>query len=150
MRSAVAFFLFLITSSCYADVFKCTEDNKTIYSDVPCSTAGRKLRFMAGNSGFETSDSVRDAIKENSLGIDPDASTPPECKFKYFVYGDEKGKTLAKAAKAECVRNLALKAKKRADEMTTEAYKMWNDHWSTTAAMRQSAVNASVQANSRR
>ena len=73
--------------------------------------------------------------------------TPPECKFRYFTLGDDKGKVLAANAKQECLRNKALKAAGQAGGVTYEAYALWKDHFEVENNRRQQALNRSNAAN---
>jgi len=73
--------------------------------------------------------------------------TPPECKFRYFTLGDDKGKVLAANAKQECIRNKALKSNGQAGRVTYEAYMLWKDHFEVENNRRQQALNRSNAAN---
>lgn len=56
---------------------------------------------------------------------------PNTCKFQYYALGDELGKTLAAAAKEEC---LSTKGQ------LGPAYTRWKDHYQVTSARRSSAA----------
>lgn len=72
----------------------------------------------------ETENSTRQDAMEEAREL---AKSSGKCKFEYFVYGDDKGKQLALAAKEECLNNEALK-KTGQSSQSLEAYDAWKDH----------------------
>lgn len=89
------------------------------------------------------------AIMDRAKPQEPDKAdqTPPECKFRYFNYADEKGKVLALNAKQECIRNKALKESGDTKGATYDAYKLWKDNFEMESARRNQAVNRANAAN---
>lgn len=89
------------------------------------------------------------AIMNRAKPPEPDKAdeTPPECKFRYFTYADDKGKVLASNAKQECIRNKELKASGQARAVTYEAYKLWKDNFEIESARRNQALNRANAAN---
>lgn len=74
-------------------------------------------------------------------------NTPPECKFRYFTLGDDRGKVLASNAKQECIRNKALKDSGRASAATYDAYTQWKDNFEIENTRRNQALNRANAAN---
>ena len=121
-----------------AQVRKCTgPDGKVTYSDVLCaSPAARESTVDTSANTIDHSGLRKEAqrMRETEELVDLTANTPRECRFKYYTYGDPKGKALSQKAKAECVQNIL--AAKQGKPTTKEAYGMWKDHFDQTATSR--------------
>ena len=106
-----------------AQLYKCEESGKTVYSDIQCSPTAKAFTTMPSSGGFNS------AKKIDAADGPIDTSNPPaQCKFPAYTYGSEKGKALANDATAECLHNIALRKSGRSREVSTEAYNFWRDY----------------------
>ncbi len=142
-----------------AQVRKCTgADGKVTYSDSLCASQATKEAAVNTTSNTVDARGLRQeakAMRTDAAVQDALRRDSGQCKFSSYVYGDSKGKTLADAAKAECLDNIAAKASSR--PTSTAAYEMWKDHSTqksadrnASAARAQATANAQAIANSNR
>ena len=128
----------LLCFNAHAQVRKCTgPDGKVTYSDVLCaSPTARESAVDTSANTIDHSGLRKEAqrMRETEELADLTANTPRECRFKYYVYGDPKGKVLSQKAKAECLQNIL--AAKQGKPASKEAYAMWKDHFDQTATSR--------------
>lgn len=135
---AILFLLLLTPTLSLAQAYKCQEAGKWTYQAVPCSNVPSQAVNVSPSSAGVTglkAEADRMAIREEQQRADA-AFNPKSCSFQYFVYGDELGKTLAKAAKDEC---LSTRGKQG------PAYTRWRDHFQTNASRRDAAAARSQQ-----
>ena len=131
-----------------AQVRKCTgPDGKITYSDFICgkSTANE----TSVRTDYNTIDSSGSRLDAKRMKTDEAVNAAmqtdgPKCKFAYFAYGDEKGKTLAAAAKQECLNN--IRAKANGDATSLEAYGFWKDHSAQKSTDRQASISRAAAA----
>ena len=144
----------LLCASTYGQARKCTgPDGRVTYSDVVCSTAGTSQTVNTNANTVDRSpipreiDALRAAITPENSGGSVRSGAPQDCKFAYYTLGDDKGKRLSDAAKAECLAN--NQAKLNGGPTSLEAYGFWRDHRATKVTERQAAIGraqASAQA----
>lgn len=132
-----------------AQVRKCQIDGKMIYSDTQCGQQGATVNTTANSvdsSGLrQQAQRDREEAKRQQETMEIDSqraalavNVPQECRFKYYTYGDAKGKVLSQNAKTECIQNfIDAKAGKPASR---EAYGMWKDHHDRMSEDRNAAV----------
>ena len=157
MKKAISVTLLLIlaTSCAQAQLRKCTApDGRVTYSDVLCASSSSTGSIKNPNGNSLDSSGQRGLVSAQQERKDESdrreqklasASPPQECKFSYFSIGDEKGKTLAANAKAECLQNNA--AKLNGQPISLEHYNFWRDHSSQKSASRQAAASRSNDAS---
>lgn len=152
----VVFAALLLCANAQAQLRKCVApDGKVTYSDVLCNTASTtgSIKSSAGNS-LDTSGLRQQAQQNRNAPVERPAarqSAPQDCKFNYFSVGDDKGKRLAEAAKAECLQN--NEARQSGQAVSLEHYNFWKDHYSQMSGKRQAAIsreNADSNARSTR
>lgn len=128
----------LLCLNAQAQVRKCTgPDGKVTYSDVLCaSPAARESAVNTSANTIDHSGLRKEAqrMRETEELADLTTNTPRECRFRYYTYGDPKGKVLSQKAKAECIQNIL--AAKQGRPASKEAYAMWKDHFDQTATSR--------------
>lgn len=137
----------------HAQLRKCTgPDGKVTYSDVVCAggAAASSIKNPGGNS-IDTSalrdDTSRLESQPAKATGESSASPPQDCKFEYYVLGDNKGKRLAANAKEECLRN--NQAKLNGGPTSLEHYNFWRDYRGIKTSERQAAIangNAAARA----
>lgn len=139
----------------HAQVFKCKNAQGAMeYSDKPCAGSdSKKINIVAPSFGEPIGDATGDpnarALKMYETDKVRAGPTPTQCKFKYFLQGDAKGKALATDAKEECLQNLENKINGR--PISLEAYALWKDHYGTKSAQRSAAATQmNADANARR
>lgn len=139
MKSAVIIATILLLSfNAHAQVRKCTgPDGKVTYSDVLCASPSARESTVdtsantIDHSGLrKEAQRMRETEELDSLAT----NTPRECRFKFYAYGDPKGKVLSEKAKNECIRNIV--AAKQGKPTSKDAYAMWKDHFDQTATAR--------------
>ncbi len=117
MKSILAAVLLLCSSTCFAQMFKCSDGaGKIEYSDKPCVADGGALNLMPSSGGFDAQPQ-RSRYSSRSEGSDAD------CRFVAYKYGDSRGKELARNAKEECLSN-----KTGRGERSTEQTRMYQEH----------------------
>lgn len=117
-----------------AQVYKCPDGKgRFTYSDSPCggqvldipnnpsASANRGATSEAGSAA----DTQRQL--ENLRALD-DKANDSKCSFVALLREGERGYQLAKAAKAECLNNEALRRQGRTAEIRKDAYNDWMDH----------------------
>jgi len=111
---------------CAAQAYKCQVGGKWTYQQSPCVQAPSKaVDVRPASSGIA-------GVKE----APPTTFDPKICRFAYFSYGDELGKTLAAAAKQECLDTHG---------QLGPAYVRWKDHHQMVSAKRNAAVQNQQQ-----
>lgn len=137
----------VLSPSVFADVHKWKDANgKTHYGDVPNMAGTERVRTdkqtddqIANGERIrgETGNSARqDAMNEARVS----AESSGKCNFTYFSFGDDNGKQLALAAKAECLNNEALRKVGKEDQVRLDAYNMWKDQHQMTQNRRSAAI----------
>ena len=130
-----------------AQVRKCTAaDGKVTYSDFVCAGASAENGVKVNQNTIDASglrEQARQTRQENEVA-EAMQQRSGQCKFSSYVYGDAKGKTLAAAAKEECLRNIA--AQVTGQQTSMDAYNMWKDHSTQKDANRQSAITRAANA----
>ena len=139
MKVTLAFIAtLLLCLNAQAQVRKCTgPDGKVTYSDMLCaSPAARESAVDTSANTIDHSGLRKDAqrMRETEELSDLTTNTPRECRFKFYTYGDPKGKVLSQKATAECIQNIL--AAKQGRPASKEAYAMWKDHFDQTASSR--------------
>ena len=142
--------LAIYTGASGAQTRKCTgPDGRITYSDVVCSTAGTSQTVNTHANTIDQSSARREIDAQRAANM-PDSKisstkvgAPQDCTFAYYALGDDKGKRLADAAKAECLAN--NQAKLKGEPNSLEAYGFWRDHRALKVAQRNGAI-ASAQA----
>lgn len=141
-----------VVGSAHAQVRKCTgPDGKVTYSDFIC---GKDTANEANvRTDYNTIDSSGSRLDAQRMKTDEAVNAAMQaggskCKFSYFAYGDEKGKSLAAAAKQECLNN--IKAKASGQPTTLEAYGFWKDHSGQKSTDRQASINRAAAAENAR
>tara|TARA_R110001599_G_scaffold353676_1_gene595141 strand:+ start:179667 stop:180206 length:540 start_codon:yes stop_codon:yes gene_type:complete len=139
----------------HAQVFKCKNSQGAMeYSDKPCAESdSKKVNIVTPSFGGSIAGSAGDpnarALKIYETDKVRAGPIPQQCKFKYFLEGDAKGKSLAADAKEECLQNLENKINGR--PISLEAYTLWKDHYGTKSAQRSAiATQINADANARR
>lgn len=129
------------------------------YSDVVCdnkavgetrvNTNANTIDHSGMRANVQSQLAAREAAKaEQDLKLQRQAIVPQECKFPYYALGDDKGKRLSDAAKAECHAN--NRAKLEGGPTTLEAYGFWRDHRAVKVTERQASIGqAQAQENAR-
>lgn len=143
-------FLAIYTGACSAQTRKCIgTDGRVTYSDVICSTAGTSQTINTNANTIDQSSARREIDAQPAANM-PDSKVsftkvgaPQDCTFAYYALGDDKGKRLADAAKAECLAN--NQAKLKGEPNSLEAYGFWRDHRALKVAQRNGTI-ASAQA----
>ncbi len=136
----------VLMSPAYGQVRKCIGQNgKVTYSDSICGIGTAREDGVSVNANTIDSSGLREQAKKDRGDDAADKAVQQgskTCKFSYFAYGDEHGKTLSDEAKQECLNNLSAKA--RGQSTSLEAYNMWKDHFDQKSAARR-AVSANIQ-----
>ena len=113
-----------------AQLRKCVgPDGKVTYSDTLCSsTAIQKSDVKVYENALDSSEArtAVESVKKKELADQAIQQGSGTCKFEYYAIGDSKGKEIARAAKQECLNNLAAKA--TGQSTSDEAYTRWRDH----------------------
>lgn len=127
--------LLLLPLVCSAQTYKCQVNGKWEYQPYPCTNAPSQAvdtrPSTKGMTGLRT-DANRIATQEKEAA----SFNPKQCTFQHFIYGDAIGKTLAEAARDECV---ATKGQQG------PAYARWRDNYQTTSGQRDAAAARSQQ-----
>lgn len=144
MNISALFLMVLVVfmSSAQAQVRKCVSSTgKITYSDFVCekdtsnesavSTRQNNVDMSASRKEVETHNkaAAQTPIQTTPQIIGGKQATPDEiarCKFEHYAYGDPKGKSLAAAAKQECLDNITAKA--NGQPTSQEQYGFWKDH----------------------
>lgn len=146
MKTLVAVALLFTGGLAQAEVVPCREaDGRVIYREAPCSDTSQRRSSVAPRPAHIVT--VPDPIAPKpasrvtiapgiTLEMPQASNTPPQpgaapaqCQFKYFGFGDAKGKALADSAKQECLENIEHKHAGRPTSL--QAYNMWRDHFSS-------------------
>ena len=143
---------FTVVGTADAQVRKCTgPDGKITYSDFIC---GKNTASEASvRTDYNTIDSSGSRLDAQRMKTDEAVKAALQkdggsCKFSYFALGDEKGKTLAAAAKQECLDN--IRAKASGQPTTLEAYGFWKDHSAQKSTDRQASITRAAAAENAR
>ena len=126
-----------LSANANAQLRKCTgADGKVTYSDTLCSATAvnetgirvnqHTMQGAAGRQDGQDMKTNETKMKTNEAVGQAIASGSGDCKFSYYEIGDDMGKTLAEAAKKECIAN--LEAKVRGQTESKSAYERWKDH----------------------
>lgn len=123
---AAGIFLCFAANSCFSATYKCKDSKgQTIYSDRSCASGATPIQVQNNGMARPPENSIietkLDDAKLNRKYSD-------KCSFTYYTYSDDKGKTLAAAAKDECYRNEILKESGKSAQISLEAYNLWMDH----------------------
>lgn len=160
MRSLPLIFLIasaVIAASAHAELIFCVgSDGQRVLRDIRDCPSARKSGAVT-NPDTRTAPPAPAAVPmvpaaqyDTMRGAAPSGNsqeTPPECKFRYFTLGDDKGKVLAENAKQECIRNKALKAAGQANGVSYDAYTLWKDHFEIESNRRNEALDRLNAAN---
>ena len=155
MRQFATFLIatLIFDGAAYAQARKCTApDGRVTYSDVVCdnkavgetrvNTNANTIDHSGMRAHVQSQLAAREAIKvDESLRMQRQAIKPQDCKFSYYALGDDKGKRLSDAAKAECQAN--NQAKLDGGPTSLEAYGFWRDHQAIKVTERQAAITRS-------
>jgi hypothetical protein len=147
MRIPFAFALLLLASStAFAQVYKCPgAGGKMEYSDTPCNGPNSKTVDIVAPSfggmagGGDPNARALQMLQADRAQEDAIREAYRTCKFESFVFGDAKGKALARAAKEECINNATLKAAGK--PTSRDAYTAWNDHRNRENRSRDAAID---------
>lgn len=129
-----------------AQVQRCTIEGKVVYSDSLCGQSGKAVNTSANT--IDHSGLRKEAARQRDEAelAELTTNTPRECRFKFYRFGDGKGKILSENAKAECIKN--IRAQKQGKPVSDEAYAKWKDHFDQTSANRRAAAGrAQASAN---
>jgi len=85
---------------------------------------------------FQRAESLAVTAEHRAMISEAKRFNPSTCKFQYHALGDALGKTLAKAAKDECLSTNGQQG---------PAYVRWRDHFQMTSARRDNAAARSQQ-----
>lgn len=134
--SAAIFLLLPVVAS--AQAYKCKDGGSWVYQATPCANApSQSVNTSPSSSGITglRQDADNMAAREQKQRAEG-AFDPKQCTFQYFVHGDPLGKSLAAAAKQEC---LSTKGQ------LGPAYTRWKDHFQITSGRRDAAAARSQQ-----
>lgn len=122
----------------HAQVRKCTgPDGKVTYSDVLCvNPSARESAVDTSANTIDHSGLRKEAQRQRDEAelAELSTNTPRECRFKFYRFGDPKGKALSENAKTECIKN--IRAAKQGKPTSNDAYSKWKDHFDQTATAR--------------
>lgn len=131
-----------------AQTRKCVgTDGKVTYSDFMCANNTARETEVKTNANTLDASGMREDAKRMRTGEAVDQAMNEQsgqCRFSYFANGDSLGKTLAAAAKQECLSN--IKARVTGEPTSQDAYTRWNDHSGRAGATRQAAITRSENA----
>lgn len=163
MKTIVLAVLMSTVLLAHGQVRKCIgPDGKVTYSDFVCvkNTASESSVTTRQNtidsSGYRqeaemmknnAANAALQARNENAVNaaLQTDGA---KCKFSYFSLGDAHGKTLASAARTECLNN--IKAKALGQPTSLEAYGFWKDHSTQQSSNRQAEMSRAEAATNAR
>jgi hypothetical protein len=96
---------------------------------TPAPNEHARATLLAGGDRFRMTAPAKSASENTKSPVSKSATIGKAvCKFEYYAFGDEKGKSLAANAKEECLENEKLKQEGRGAEISREAYNFWLDN----------------------
>lgn len=145
IRLLFALSVLALPVSTWADIYSCEENGSKVLRSEPCAKESVRAPKSRGATTRTIPADDKPSEDKPTSGLpsphNKSARTDPECRFSYYVYGDEKGKALAANAKEECLRNKILRRDGQAGAMTLDAYRLWKDHFEIVSNNRNQAIN---------
>jgi hypothetical protein len=136
MKAVVAALLSLAAVDAFAQtMYRCPDANGQVsFTDKPC-TGGQHVVVRPNIIPSEGARQEVGLQRRAAQTASRAASTPP-CRFASYSVGGATGKSLAEAARQECIDNHITGSNNRT------AYEMWRDHRQIETARRSNIINA--------